>query len=322
MKKNDFLIKNKQYIIACFTMVLFLGLIFYIYKHANQFLKVVNIAPRFIFSITVLHGIHYVFLGLTHKLPLDKHNIKLGFKEWFGLCLMSELFNSFLPAKGGSAIRMTYLKQKYNFSIHTFLTMSFSIIVTSFTILGIIGTIYCHFIFNQKEIIFSFLESIFISLSISGLILITMNESISKILKIRRQISSMFYFSDIKLILKCTFIYLFMFSLYPLRIYLCFKAIGEPIKLVDSFELGFVILAVSIFELLPGNIGIKEIATAYVATRYGIKFENALVASLIDRAILFIFLVPMGSYFYWNLFEIEFFRSKIFKITKKIFAKG
>lgn len=312
--------KDSHLILVLFSFILLIGLIFYITKNVDQLIQIKKVDSVFIIAITSVHALHFIFLGITHMLPLKKHNIKLNYKEWFGLCLISELFNIFLPAKGGTAIRMLYLKQNYNLGINTFLTMGFSIVVTSFTFLGIAGSIYCHYYLNKSEVFFTLFESVCISLSLSGILLITMSESISKIFNLKKNISSFFYFRDYRLIFKCTFLYLCMFALYPMRIFLSFKAIGEPIHFLDSLEIALVILVVSIFEILPGNIGIRELATAYIATHFGVKFETALIASLLDRAILFIFLVPTGSYFYSSLFEFNL-QERLINLFKKSFAK-
>ena len=58
----------------------------------------------------------------------------------------------------------------------------------------------------------------------------------------------------------------------------------------------------SFFQVLPGNIGVKELITTYISSHYGINFETALLASLIDRGVLLVFLLPVGFYFYWELF--------------------
>ena len=97
-------------------------------------------------------------------MPLKKHNIFLKFKEWFGLCMISELFNMLLPAKGGTGIRMLYIKDKKGLPMREFLSMSFAIVLTGFTFLGISGTIYCHFFLQKSHPVFLALESIFIAL--------------------------------------------------------------------------------------------------------------------------------------------------------------
>jgi uncharacterized membrane protein YbhN (UPF0104 family) len=151
-------------------------------------------------------------------------------------------------------------------------------------------------------LVFSLLESIFISLSITGIMLFWGTDFITKVLKIKRITTPKFYLSDLKLTSTVTLLYLGMFLIYPLRVFLSFNAIGIHLNASQGIEISLVLLVLSLFQILPGNIGIKELLTAYIASNYGITFEMAILASLIDRAILFVFIFPTGSYFYWDLF--------------------
>lgn len=283
------------------SLVTFCSLIIYLSLNGIHLLKITTIELKYILSIVALYFLHFVFLGLTHNLPLKKHSINLTFKDWFGLSTTSELLNLILPAKGGTALRMIYLKKNHQLSMRQFLSMGFAIVVSAFTLLGIIGAIYIRFYIINPNLIFTFLESIFWAMSISGILLILANETFSKVFRFQRKINPKIYLKDISLITKTTFLYFALFSLYPLKIFLTFRAVGININFLDSFEISLAIILISIFQIIPGNIGIKELLTAYLASQYGINFETALLASLIDRAILFMFLLPAGTYFYWNI---------------------
>lgn len=296
--------RKQLFHLSMFTLsfLLLIGLTFYLYKNSANLLKLTTISPIIIMGLLSLHLLNYIFLGLTHKIPLQKHNIFLNLKEWMGLCLSGELLNLLLPAKGGTALRMVYLKENKSLSMRSFLSMGFAVVLTGFSMLGIVGTIYCHFFLKKTHLIFTLIECIFIALSVSGIGLMFMTETISKLFKFKRKVSPKFYLSDWRLTFQCTMLYILMFVIYPFKVYLSFKAIGVDINLIDSFEISLVLLASSLFQVLPGNMGVKELTTAYIASQYGINFEMALLASLVDRAILFLFIFPIGSYFYWDLF--------------------
>jgi uncharacterized protein (TIRG00374 family) len=142
----------------------------------------------------------------------------------------------------------------------------------------------------------------FIALTVSSFLLIFASELLTKMFKMERKYSPKKYLLDKKIVLVSIGCYLGMFVLYPIKVYLSFKAVGIHIHFIDSFEISLILLASSFFQILPGNIGVKEVATAYIAQEYGIQFETALLASLVDRAILLLFLFPTGAYFYWDLF--------------------
>lgn len=289
-------------ILLLLSVALLIGLGIYVQKNSSSFEKIKTINLGLILLLVTTHAIHFLLLGVTHFYPLRRHNIFLKFKEWYGLCTVSELFNMLLPAKGGTAIRMMYINEKKGLAKREFLSMGLAVVLTGFSLLGILGTVYCHFFLTKHNVVFVALESLFIALTVSSFLLIFISEIISRIFKTERKFSPKKYLSDKKIFLVSVICYLGMFILYPIKIYLSFKAVGISIHLFDSFEISLILLVSSFFQILPGNIGVKEVATAYIAQQYGIQFEMALLASLVDRAILLLFLFPFGAYFYWNLF--------------------
>lgn len=290
-----------QTLMLVFPLLLVSGLAIYIQKNGATFEKIKSVNLSLLFLLIGIHAFHFLLLGVTHFYPLRKHKIFLNFKEWFGLCTLSELFNMLLPAKGGTAIRMMYINDKKGLPVREFLSMGLAVILTGSSLLGIIGVIYCRFFLRKHNIIFDALESLFIGITISSVLLISVTEIFSKVFKCERKYSPKKYLTDKKIILISILCYLGMFAVYPLKIYLSFKAIGIDIHLGDSFEISLILLTTSFFQILPGNIGIKEVATGYIAQQYGIQFETALLASLVDRAVLLLFLCPFGAYFYWEL---------------------
>lgn len=284
------------------SFALLFGLLFYFQKNSTALIKLINVRLDVIFGLIIIHIFNYLLLGLTQKLPLNKHQIILKFKEWYGLCLSSELFNLLLPANGGTGIRMLYLNDKKRLPMREFLSLSFAMMLVGFTFLGIIGLLYCQFFLKKNHIVFSILESIFLALIVSGVILMFTSEALAKLFKFKRRISPKHYLKDLKLTGLVSLCWGGMFILYPLKIYLSFVAIGVHLNFSQSFEISLVLLVASLFQVLPGNIGIKEAVTAYIGKQYGIEIEVAILASLIDRAILLLFLFPVGFYFYWELF--------------------
>lgn len=94
---------------------------------------------------------------------------------------------------------MMYLKDKKNLPIRQFLSMNFAIILTGFTMLGIFGSLYFQYILNKNDEIFKLLESLFIALALSGILLLISSEIIGKIFKVKRKYSPKIYLFDTKL---------------------------------------------------------------------------------------------------------------------------
>lgn len=297
------------------SLVLLLGLGLYIQKNSSVFVYLQSLRPDYIFLLLATHALDFYLVGIIQKLPLSKHNITLKFKEWYGLCVTAELFNMLLPAKGGTGIRMLYLKDNKGLAIREFLSMSFAVVMIGFTFLGSVGLLYCHFFLKKNQAMSVLLESVFLALAVSGIALLFFTETAGKIFKFKRRYSPKLYLKDFKLTALTTLAWIGVFLLYPIKVYLAFTAIGIEINFIDSFEISMILLIISLFQVLPGNMGVKEIVTAYIGKQYGIEFEAALLASLIDRVIMLLFLFPMGFYFYWQLF-LEASLPKAFRVIK------
>jgi uncharacterized membrane protein YbhN (UPF0104 family) len=119
-------------ILLTLSAALLIGLGFYVQKNSASFEKIKSINPGLIFLLIGIHALNYLLLGITHFYPLRKHKIFLKFKEWYGLCTVSELFNMLLPAKGGTAIRMMYINEKKGLPIREFLSMGLAVVGTGF----------------------------------------------------------------------------------------------------------------------------------------------------------------------------------------------
>jgi uncharacterized membrane protein YbhN (UPF0104 family) len=284
------------------SVILIVGVIVYIKHSPITIDQLKNLHPIYMILLIGFHALGFWFLGFTQVMPLKKHNIEIKTNEWYGLSVVAELFNMILPANGGTGIRMMYLKDKKNLPIRQFLSMNFAVILTGFTMLGIFGSLYFQYVLNKNDNVFKLLESLFIALALSGIMLLVFSEILGKLFKIKRKYSPKIYLFDSKFALKVTVAWFAFFALYPIKIYLSFLAIGVHIGVSESFEISLILLVASFFQILPGNIGVKELITAYISSHYGIKFETALLASLIDRGVLLLFLLPVGFYFYWELF--------------------
>lgn len=289
-------------VLIILSIVLIAAVVIALKNSSLTLLQLKDMNPLYLLALILLHSLGLIILGYTQYLPLKKINIQTSTKEWNALIIVSELFNLLLPANGGAGIRMMYLKDKKKLPIRQFLSMNFAVILTGFTMVGIVGTLYFQYVLVRNDSVFKMIESVFIALALCGILLLITSEIFGKLFKFKRKYSPKIYLFDTKLTAKLTFLWLIFFALYPLKIYLSFMTIGVHIGLQESLEIGLILMASTFFQVLPGNMGIKEIITAYVSTHYGINFETALLASLIDRAALMIYLVPVGMYFYWELF--------------------
>ncbi|MBC7712874.1 MAG: flippase-like domain-containing protein [Rhizobacter sp.] len=284
------------------SVALLIGLGLYVHKNQETFEKIKHIHIGIILMLISMHIINYCFLGLTHRYPLKKDNVFLKFNEWYGLCTVADLYNLLLPASGGTAIRFMYINKKKHIPMSVVLSMSLSVFLPGVLLLGVTGSLYTQFFMGPLSPVFNILKIFFIGLTVGTSIFIFGSRFLVKLFKLKKSFDIKKYFFDRKIFLNSLLCYVGMFLIHPVKVYLSFKAIGVDIPLSQSYEISLILLASAFFQVLPGNVGVKELVTAYISQQYGIQFETALLASLVDRAILLLFLFPFGAYFYWRLF--------------------
>lgn len=283
------------------SLALLVGLGVYVYKNSASFEKLRSIDLNIILLLIGFHIINYLLLGITHAYPLSKYGVYLKFKDWYGLATISEMFNYLLPARGGTAIRLLYINEKYHITKRELVSMGLAVVTTGFLILGIFGAVYCHFFLTKVHPLFIALKWLYVVVTVCSLLFVLASDFLIKAFKLNDKYSPKKYLVDKKIMSVSSLCYLGMLLINPAKVYLSFKAIDVEITAVQSFEMSLILIASSFFQVLPGNIGVKEMATAYIAKQYGIGFETALLASLIDRAIMMLYLFPVGFYSYYAL---------------------
>ncbi len=307
--------RNIHLIRLIILLILVLGITFFLINKIDAFEIMSKTNFQILTAVIFTHAISFLIIGFIYYLPLKKIDMQLSFKQWFGLSNLASLFNLIFPAKSGTALRWFYLKEFHQLPTKKFFSMNMlatGIGLISLSFLGLIIT----FLFPEKDSnLFSNIDSIFWTLFVLGslivVILIRNNPSKLKIMS-----SLPVELKNSKVFLSIFFCFFLVSILYPIRSYLTFYAIGIELSLFETLELSLLISVVSIFPILPGNIGIKEMAMVYIGKRYGISAELAIFASLIERVGLYVFLIPFGFSSYFFIFgnqDNNFTKSEMIK---------
>ncbi|HEY3494125.1 MAG TPA: lysylphosphatidylglycerol synthase transmembrane domain-containing protein [Polyangiaceae bacterium] len=78
------------------------------------------------------------------------------------------------------------------------------------------------------------------------------------------------------------------------RMWICFGAFGLDVSLLDAVLLGSATLVMSLVNLTPGNLGVREMVLGGVSTILGCPPELGMAAASLDRAILFAYTLVLG----------------------------
>lgn len=260
-------------------LALLAGVLFYLYSHYDDYSKFIQFSPFHITLFITLHLINHIFLGKLHQVALKSEGIDLTFQEWFGVNSLACSFNQILPAKGGTFFRWFYLRKAKNISFNLFFSLlSFT------TILGMIGTglsgALLLVIIKYDTWAVPFLVLMFLGIFLGLSLPFVRKRILSKV-----ALTVFLYFVGISL-------------LYPLKTYVAFSSLGVELSLTDSLVLSMLNLFVSLLPLLPNNFGLKEILLGKAATLYALKTELGMMAVLLERGTLLLFVLPLGLIYF------------------------
>lgn len=292
------------------SFFLFAAVLYFIIRDGQSLVLVKNFSILPVVLLLLVHGANYFFLGNAYNFPLAKHGIQLKFSEWYGLTTATNLLNLFLPAKTGNTIRFLYMHEKKGLSFHDFAQLNVAVAALALSTLSGFGSLY--FIFFSKSAMLNraLLTGILVVIFLLTTTYLVLPQWINKILPKSFPANPKKYFASKSDLLKIAGNLLMVKALYPLKLYLAFQVLQYPISILDTYEISLVVLLISLVPILPGNIGIKEFSTAFMAQSFNINLEVAMLVSVIERLSYFAFLIPVGLTYYTRLFGRDLFHLK------------
>lgn len=296
--------KNKKllHILNWLTSIsLLVGVVLFSYNNSSIAFDKIEISYFYLFFLILVSLIHSFFTSYFQRNILITQSVILDHKKNFALTAVADLYNFLLPAKSGSLIRMIFLKENFGLSKRKFLSMGLASAMIGLSSLGLMGFIYTQIFFTKKDLIFLALESLFLALMISSFVLVFSSELTAKIFKLKKTNTLQIYFRDLKFVNNSISMYIVSALVVPLRLFIVFSAVGVSLSPMEVLDISLILIVISWVQILPGNLGLKELALTYLAQKFGISYELSLVASLLDRGVGLIYLIVIGKLSYWNL---------------------
>jgi len=296
--------KSQNLILIAFAIV---GL-YYGYIHRDLFENLRKITPYNLIALIVASIIFQLINGYKFKFLMSVFNVKLPLKEWLGLSICNTMFNYYLPARGGIAIRAYYLKRKYRFSYSYYSSLiagSFAIVFLVSGFVGLGATIYYGY-FHQivhVELIMIFL--VLIVLTATCLIVLSLFFNIGKAIKYRRiykilemiKEGLLYFRNDRKSVILYSFLHVATIFIFSLRLLVCFYTVDIDVLASQMVIIASLTTFSMIISVTPSNLGIQEGIISFSAHLLGISLDSAIIAALIDRGVSIALTFLLGMYF-------------------------
>ncbi|MBN2016436.1 flippase-like domain-containing protein [Candidatus Dojkabacteria bacterium] len=299
-------IRSKKITLVLFIIIL-LGLVFYIYINYSEFSKLTIKNPILLIPLSCSIILFLAINGLVNYYLLKIFNVKLAFKEWFGLSVINTMGNYLFPFRGGTISNAVYLKGKHQFPYSSFISILSATYILVFWVISIVGTIsllIIKFMYNVFSIpltvvfIFSFIF-LTVIIAFSPTIKETPYKTLNTFIKIINDwkgISS--HKRTLLIVASITFVNILLTTF---NTYLEFQILGKEVSFIKLVLLS-VFSSFSLFiSITPGNIGIREAFSAYSGNVVGLLPAEVITVSIIDRAVTFALSFILGLYFSYIL---------------------
>jgi uncharacterized protein (TIRG00374 family) len=305
-------LKIKHLISAGILVAIAALFIYYLSKNLSDFKQLFSIPLANLWLILVVVLIlllNFFITGMLNNELMKPFGISLKRREYFGLSIISNFYNTITPFRGGMAARAVYLKQKYKFAYVNFFATLAGIYVLTFFIAGIAGLISVLFLWFNYGLFNLLVFYLFLAISLFMLIVIILSPKFKEprskwfgrfikvingwhLIKNNRKI--VFTTSIVALI------QLFLGALNILVLYLIFNIHIGFFKALFIASLGSIAILVAV---TPGNFGIADAINVFSATIISVGLTEAVAATVLGRVISLLLIFILGPIFSYILLK-------------------
>lgn len=235
--------------------------------------------------------------------------IKLKFKEWFGLSVVTSFYNMITPFRGGMAARAVYLKEKHKFPYTDFLSSLAGTYVINFLVASFLGLISLFILFEEYQIFNWIVLAIFLFFFIPLLVIVlfsptfpeTKNNFINRFIKVlngwnlirknRKVIATASIVVIIQLFIS-TFASILSYSVFGIQI-----SFAQALFMACLGSLGILI------SITPAGLGIQEAIAVFSALVIGITPTQSIPVAILSRIVGMLVIFTLGPIFSYILLK-------------------
>ena len=295
LKKNiSFLkiyyIKHKKAISLVAMLIVLAALLCFSRIRFEDLKPLISISPQNIVLLIISSLFFRLVSGYNFKILMLFFNIRLSFKEWFGLTAISTMTNYLFPVKAGMVAQAAYLKKRHLFSYTHFLSSFIVFLIFAFLVNSFMGVILSLVSYPGKLILENKLFLLFSAVSLVTFIMLC-SLYFMKLIRIKWHLFQRFtegagmFFNDRRNLFILALTQAVVVFSVSLRFLFAFWSIGISINIVSCAIIALIVSFSLLFSITPANMGIKEFFVVLSSKAVGITAAQGIMVALIDRGI-------------------------------------
>ncbi|MGV8152622.1 MAG: lysylphosphatidylglycerol synthase transmembrane domain-containing protein [Candidatus Nanoarchaeia archaeon] len=305
-------------IIGLLVLIVLLFLfVFYIIKNINEFKSLSFVSPGYILIMIAISGVIIILNAYILKYLLEPFKIKLKFKEYFGLTVITSFYNTILPLRGGLFAKAAYLNKKHSFEISGFVAIMAGIYIINFFVAGAFGLIALFLIHRLFDIfnIIVFLGFLSCFLVSGFIIIFSPKFPETKIPFLNTIIKVINGWHSIKSNKKIVLIVFIISSLQLLMgtffAYFAYQVFGVNIGLAKALLISSIGPLLVVIGITPSGLGINEAVSVFLAISIGISAVESIAVAVISRFASIIISFILGPIYSFILLKHNTDKKKI-----------
>lgn len=301
--------KNKKLLSVAIIAILLIWLLYYIKNNIADFRQLSLVNPIYIVYFIIINLIFSFTNGLVIKYLVEPFKIKLLFKEWFGLSVITTFYNAITPFRGGAIARAVYLKKKHNFSYTNFLATLSGVYVINLLVASLLGILSLILIYMRYEISSAIVLLVFLAFFLPTLFIVLFSPKIPEgknflANKLAKVINGWHLIRKNKKIVSIvTLTIAVQLMLGVIGTILVYGIFGVELEFAKSLFLVSISYLSIVISITPGAIGISEAVQVFSAMVVGIMPAQSIAAAILGRIISTLILLVLGPIFSYILIK-------------------
>ena len=284
--------------ILCLTVICFL--LWYLANHWEELKALFKLSPKQIILMCCIWFLIALINARAVQYLLNALKTKTDFWDMVKLHHASLLLN-YVPMKFGTVFRANYLKRHYGLAYTHFATFFLYITFLMTALAATIGLIVLLAIYGLSGYESKILGVVFTLTIIFSLLFLfvplpipagqgRLHTILRNFLSSRSQVSKEWNTIFIVTALLCVN---FLFD--AGRLWIIYSSMGKDIHAGGYLMLGSLAFVVLFISLTPGSLGIREFVLGFGAVVVGMPLEVGVLAAIIDRAVIIIYVFITGG---------------------------
>lgn len=298
--KSDRLLHDRSGIKVLLVIIAWCALIAYAWAIRDDFSILSSLTNTGLALISLLLAIQLIIQTMMLPVFLGPLGIRLKWREWFPIAMLTSTANLFIPAQGATVIRAVYLKKNHALSYSQSVAMTgFQFVVRMLTLgsIALIGSVLFG-LMRQSALPLGILTAVVTFTLVIGFVLKTVPKWSSGRFAGRVEAVSHAW-ADLKrhpgtFLMGCLLnVLILLVSSYAF--FSVFRLLGFAVP----FEMVVIYTAIKLvtlaFPLIPGNIGVPEILTGAFAVTLNLPFDVGIVVALAMRVLAMIISLALSG---------------------------